>query len=215
MKRMKPKKLLALFLAFVLTLSLLPSLAFAAEVSDEEGTVATCAITEGCTLEDGHEGECVTAQTEDDADDSIEENTKDKTGNEGDTTESIEPAETVESFSDIQTLTSDNEAVINGKEYPTLAEAFADVPENASATITLQKDASCGYIYIQDGKNITLDLGGNTLTGRIELYNGYLTIKNGTLKGTGGQMINMYGASTDTADYNSLTIAQDLSLIHI
>ena len=68
MKRKKLKKLLALFLVFGMMLSLLPNMAFAAEVSDGEYPLATCTVTEGCTLEDGHDGECATVPTEDSTD---------------------------------------------------------------------------------------------------------------------------------------------------
>ena len=77
MKRKKLKKLLALFLVFGMMLSLLPNMAFAAEVSDGEYPSATCTVTEGCTLEDGHDGECVTAPTEDSTDGEGNDNVQD------------------------------------------------------------------------------------------------------------------------------------------
>ncbi len=57
--------------------SLLPNMAFAAEVSDGEYPSATCTVTEGCTLEDGHDGECVTAPTEDSTDGEGNDNVQD------------------------------------------------------------------------------------------------------------------------------------------
>lgn len=77
MKRKKIKKLLALFLVFGMMLSLLPNMAFAAEVSDGEYPSATCTVTEGCTLEDGHDGECVTVPTEDSTDGEGNDNIQD------------------------------------------------------------------------------------------------------------------------------------------
>lgn len=88
MKKRRHRNLLALFLAATLTLASLPGTVMAEEIAaDAENTVSTestvgtestsgtentsdtesftaCAKTEGCTLQDGHEGECITPEAE-------------------------------------------------------------------------------------------------------------------------------------------------------
>ena len=94
MKKRRHRNLLALFLAATLTLASLPGTVMAEEIADDaentvstesavgtENTVSTestsgtentsdtesftaCAKTEGCTLQDGHEGECITPEAE-------------------------------------------------------------------------------------------------------------------------------------------------------
>lgn len=82
MKKRRHRNLLALFLAATLALASLPGTVMAEEIADDaENTVSTestlgtenasdtesftaCAKTEGCTLQDGHEGECITPEAE-------------------------------------------------------------------------------------------------------------------------------------------------------
>lgn len=54
------KRFWACFLSLSLVLTMMPTMAFAAddEVNEPEGTVEVCVETEGCTLEASHEGEC-------------------------------------------------------------------------------------------------------------------------------------------------------------
>ena len=60
------KRFWACFLSLSLVLTMMPTMAFAAddEVNEPEGTVEVCVETEGCTLEAGHEGECITNPVE-------------------------------------------------------------------------------------------------------------------------------------------------------
>lgn len=60
------KRFWACFLSLSLLLTMMPTMAFAAddEVNEPEGTVEVCVKTEGCTLEAGHEGECVVVESE-------------------------------------------------------------------------------------------------------------------------------------------------------
>lgn len=60
------KRFWACFLSLSLVLTMMPTMAFAAddEVNEPEGTVEVCVETEGCTLEAGHEGECVVVESE-------------------------------------------------------------------------------------------------------------------------------------------------------
>ena len=53
------KRLLASLLSLCLLLSLFPTSALAAEDTADEATAIACTATEGCTLEAGHDGECV------------------------------------------------------------------------------------------------------------------------------------------------------------
>lgn len=59
------KRFWACFLSLSLVLTMMPTMAFAAddEVNEPEGTVEVCVETEGCTLEAGHEGECVVVES--------------------------------------------------------------------------------------------------------------------------------------------------------
>lgn len=59
MANARPKKWLAVFLAFVLVLALIPGAALAAEDDGQPEGDVPCQLTEGCTLKAGHEGECV------------------------------------------------------------------------------------------------------------------------------------------------------------
>lgn len=67
------KRFWACFLSLSLVLTMMPTMAFAAddEVNEPEGTVEVCVETEGCTLENGHEGECVVAESEPEEPESI------------------------------------------------------------------------------------------------------------------------------------------------
>lgn len=60
------KRFWACFLSLSLVLTMMPTMAFAAddEVNEPGGTVEVCVETEGCTLEAGHEGECVVVESE-------------------------------------------------------------------------------------------------------------------------------------------------------
>ena len=63
--------------------------------------------------------------------------------------------------------------------YATLAEAVAAA--EAGDTVTLLADASVERTTIENG--ITFDLGGKTLTGRVTVNSGTVTVKNGTIVG--------------------------------
>lgn len=60
------KKFWACFLSLSLVLTMMPTMAFATddEVNESEGTVEMSVETKGCTLEAGHEGECVVVESE-------------------------------------------------------------------------------------------------------------------------------------------------------
>ena len=67
------KRFWACFLSLSLVLTMMPTMAFAAddEVNEPEGTVEVCVETEGCTLEASHEGECVVVESKPEEPESI------------------------------------------------------------------------------------------------------------------------------------------------
>ena len=68
-------------------------------------------------------------------------------------------------------------AEVNGKEYATIKEAI-DAAKDGE-TVTVKSDASENLVI--SGKNIVIDLGGNTLNGNITVESGAgLTVQNGT-----------------------------------
>lgn len=99
--------------------------------------------------------------------------------------------------------------------FSTFAEALACV-ENDGDKITLLKDvaltaddkdgAATNCLAIANGKTFTIDLGGKTFTGRLNLRHGNVTVKNGNMENE-SQPLNVYG-STDAAasNYSVLTI---------
>lgn len=60
------KRLLASLMSLCLIVGLLPTAAFAAEAdtTEEAPQAVVCEVTPGCTLEAGHEGDCVVAPAE-------------------------------------------------------------------------------------------------------------------------------------------------------
>lgn len=60
------KRFLSCFLSLSLLLTIMPTMAFAMEddAKESEDTVQVCTETEGCTLQVGHEGDCVVAESE-------------------------------------------------------------------------------------------------------------------------------------------------------
>ena len=105
--------------------------------------------------------------------------------------------------------------------YKTLPEAVAAAQNGEATTITLLTDvALTNYIYIKDGKNITLDLNGHTITRA-----GYFVFRVGNAKfhvtgeGTifedvtnGFAPILAGGSSTDVAGYTTITIDENVTL---
>ena len=65
----------------------------------------------------------------------------------------------------------------------------------------------------KNGCDITLDLGGNTLTGKITLWSGNLTIKNGIVSLPGGYPLTVYADQNDDSDVSTkLTVAADATV---
>ena len=99
-----------------------------------------------------------------------------------------------------------------------LKQAFTEASDGA--TITLGADINLGdpqdavnrlELNLGD-KAVTLDLGDNTLSGRINLRSGKLTVTNGKIEAT-NQPLNVYGSNVSTAEnYSVLTVADDVEI---
>ena len=67
-------------------------------------------------------------------------------------------------------------------------------------------------LTINTDKTFTIDLGGKTLTGRTDIKQGNVTIKNGTVTNT-TQPLNVYGSTEPTAkNYSVLSISKDVNV---
>jgi hypothetical protein len=112
-------------------------------------------------------------------------------------------------------LSASTQAMVNGKPYASLAAAISAAAEAGVDVVTMPQDVTLTETMNLDfaGKNITLDLGGNTLSGRTNLKGGNLTITNGTVDGKEGQALNVYGSSTPGSEnYSVLNIASDVTV---
>lgn len=111
---------------------------------------------------------------------------------------------------------AENVAKIGDKGYGTLQEAVEAVSTDGTETkITLLEDVTdSNWVSFGDDKNIILDLNGHTLTSEgLILYEGDLTLQNGTLIGSSGQAINVFASdNSNIGNYNSLTISDDVTV---
>jgi len=110
-------------------------------------------------------------------------------------------------------ISANTSAVVNGEEFETL-QAAIEAAEDGDV-ITLSDDYTIPGDKMElnlNGKKLTLDLGGNKLTGRTNLTNGELTIKNGTVENTTGQPLNVYGSATEATNYSVLNIEEDVTV---
>ena len=96
-------------------------------------------------------------------------------------------------------------AKIGETNYATLDAAIDAVGEGE--TIELLTDIEQDWVTIEGGKHFTLNLGGNTLTGNVDLYDAGVIIANGTLAGT----IYANGSATDE-EYGYVTVAADATV---
>ena len=105
-------------------------------------------------------------------------------------------------------VTSKSIAMIGDKAYPTLNSALAAVQDGN--TITLLQDA---YIWtvLGYGKDIIIDMGGNTLSGGFDVYDGEVTLKNGTYAMTASTYL--YGKATAVNNFSVLTIEKDVNVV--
>ena len=161
MKQAKKSRLLAILLAATMLLSMFPTVAFAEE--NESTPAEQCTVTEGCTLEEGHERECALAESESESAAELAEAE--------DTVETVE--EQVETLSESGITTFDE-----------LIMAINNV-ENGG-TVTLAGDIA-GDVEVSSNKQFTLDLNGKTLNGQIKISNAdaNVSIQNGTVTHNG------------------------------
>ena len=98
----------------------------------------------------------------------------------------------------------------------TLQEAVTKAANNTTVELLQTYDASGeDTLTIDDGRKITLDLGGHTLTlSRFDLERGQLTVQNGDVE-CSGQAFNVYAAPKNdesTDYYTKLTLAKDATI---
>ena len=156
---MRKHKFLAVLLALVMALSLLPTAAFAEEAGE--------------TPADDPAG--------------------------------IPTALTEETVEDIAPQAEEYVAKIGDVGYATLGAAVNAVPVNGTAAITLLSDTT-ENVSVSYNEDITLDLGGHTLTGYVYVSRGTLTLENGTVSNPGSYAAAMTGSTSDTADYSILNV---------
>lgn len=176
-----------------------------AYAADNTGTV--CTKTAGCTLPEGHEGECTQNAPADTAEPAEPKETAKPTAEEpesihkkvlaiGETIKAIENGANAQTPAEPDTEekapatapapTGSGAASVEGTEYATLAEAIESARNGQ--TVTLQNDTEVST-QIQITKNITLDLNGHTITNQVVnerllcVTAGSLTI-NGTVSGS-------------------------------
>ena len=113
------------------------------------------------------------------------------------------------------------ELTVAGKTFyaKTVSGLVPKVPADGTEyTITANNnDAGLSGAVIQGGQKVVVDLNGKTVSLRDELkiYEGHLTIKNGTVSNSGTRLICVYASDDATkvaGDYNSLTIEEDATL---
>lgn len=155
------KKFMAFLLSVVMLLSLCTTV-FAetpGNSGDGETNPAVCYLTEGCTLENGHEGECTVESDEDETktkenlqDDETEEESTEETG-ENETSEIV--SETVQNFlSAVDAIVIPEE--INDKTGPALNEqigAASDAYDALSAEDLEREDVQAAVLIMQTAMN--------------------------------------------------------------
>lgn len=102
------------------------------------------------------------------------------------------------------------DALIGDTAYSSFKEAFNTVGNGETATIEVLKDCNITSINVDNGKDITLELNGHTLTqnsGYIIPTGGHLTIKNGIINSNSNNVFVLKGIDDSTAtDYTNLAI---------
>ena len=103
---------------------------------------------------------------------------------------------------------ADNVAKIDGTGYATLEAAIEHVADGE--TIVMQQDVTLtnALKIKKTGEAFTIDLGKKTLTGRVNIMSGTVTITNG--KVVGDQPLNVYGSATSAANFSVLNIENDV-----
>ncbi|PWM22531.1 MAG: hypothetical protein DBX97_00110, partial [Collinsella tanakaei] len=167
------KRLFAGLLTLVMIVSLVPMSALAVE---DEPEVVPCTVTEGCTLADGHDGDCVLPDEPEDGDSN--------------------------GYYEFEDVTDGEDAIMltTGDEDIATTDILAAGGELVSGTYKLTKDVNLtADLTIPASAEVTIDLNSYTLTGSgsdsvITVY-GTLTIKD---SGTTGKITGGQGPSADT-----------------
>ena len=96
--------------------------------------------------------------------------------------------------------------------YDTLSAALGAAKTGQTVKVLKDTIFSNGTYTFSSGEEITLDLGGNTITdGRLNLSSGNITIQNGKIiPETTTQPLNVYGAKTHNGSESLLTIEDDV-----
>ncbi len=175
------KKFLSLVMAFIMIMSILPATALAEEPEDD--ATAACTRTEGCTLADGHEGECVLP---DEPENLI-------------TPAALEEGETVDgAFAE---MTIDGTTA----QYNDQQKFMRALQDSANKTIHIRLLADIeglsGYIPIAQGQTVTLDMNGKSIT-TTSTFTGRPIVNEGTLTVTGNGTID--SSASENGGYGAI-----------
>ena len=156
------QKFLSLVMAFIMIMSILPATALAEEPEDD--ATAVCTRTEGCTLEDGHEGECVLP-------DEPEDEPEPEDGTDDLDTAELEELITPAALEEGETVDGAfAEMTIDGTtaQYNDQQKFMRALQDSANKTIHIRLLADIeglsGYIPIAQGQTVTLDMNGKSIT---------------------------------------------------
>lgn len=119
-------------------------------------------------------------------------------------------------FASFTAVYADTVAKVDSSQHQDLKSAIT-AADNAgsSGVITLLSDVTLNEALdiTLDHNSVTLDLDGHTLTGRVNLKKGNLTVRNGLIVGGDKQPLNVYGSSEANAEnYSVLTIASNVTV---
>ena len=103
-------------------------------------------------------------------------------------------------------------AEINGIQYESLQKAVDAIAEGGNGTILLLEDQTLSEtLLISAEKQITLDLGGKTLSGRTDITGkASLIVKNGTISGK--MPLNVFGSDEAEEKSSSLTVEKTVTV---
>ena len=111
-------------------------------------------------------------------------------------------------------LTKGNAAAeIDGKYYKTLAGAIEAADAGDTVKLLKDYDPDDNVLTIEGKDNLTLDLGGNTLTLQLDVKNSHLTLQNGNITApkntatlSGGAAVYVYGSDNSSAQKDSCVV---------
>lgn len=104
-------------------------------------------------------------------------------------------------------------ASVNGVEYTTLAAAINAAKSGDTVKLLKDYDPDENVLTIEGKDNLTLDLGGNTLTLQLDVKNSQLTLQNGNITAptktailSGGAAVYVYGSDDTSAAAGSCVV---------